>query len=68
MSIPASSIAPYQKLPVPHGIWCDLAEQFRSVGEDIRLIAPETLRYWIEQGKTPAQIVAICLCKPEPKQ
>lgn len=68
MSIPASSIAPYQRLPIPHGIWCDLADEFRSVGEDIRVIAPETLHYWIvRQGKSPKQVVAICLNKPEPK-
>jgi hypothetical protein len=38
-----------------------LDEYFRLYGEDVRLINKETLAYWIAQGKSPAQIFAICM-------
>ena len=33
---------------------------FLLLGEDPKLIAPETLIYWVTQGKNPQQIFAIC--------
>ena len=38
---------------------------FRAQGQDPLMIAPETLRYWIAHGKTPAEIFLIAYGLPK---
>lgn len=34
-------------------------QAFRDAGEDPTLLAPEFIRFWVANGKTPGEIVAI---------